>query len=402
MTPQPGTAGTDDDPLDSIETKELVVNGEVIDTLVGLAFDSANASDGVLRFDGSGSTNGITDGSAKVIVNGTVHDVAGGEWVDFSGTSHSLDSWEKVVNSQFDGTVTGTTSPVAPGNTLDVTVDVTNNGTDSDTQTVTLDIDNGVGQVDSQSVSLSGGGSTTKTLSWSVPSGQTEQDYQATVSSADDSASQTVTVGLGIQVVDNFEDSPTGPYSSGDSISTYYSGDTGSFTRSTATSATGSFSLERTSSGIISSQPGDGLPYYPQIGDRFEFYARDGFGASPRVRFGMDGNGSGYQIYVRADNNGRRRFWVERVDSGTRVQIAQASGLSFGRLAWVRIEVDWHDGSGSESNGTIVSRLYDSNDNLVHTHNVTDTTYLNDRGVGFSTGGNAARIVDGYRRLGGV
>jgi len=200
---QPGTAGTDDDPLDAIETKELVVNGEVINNLVGLAFDSANASDGVLRFDGTGSTNGITDGSAKVIVGGTVYDVAGGEWVDAQGTSHSLDSWEKIVNSQFDVTITSTTSPVAPGNTLDVTADVTNNGTDSDTQTVTLDINNGVGQVDSANVTLSGGGSTTQTLSWSVPSGQTEQDYQATVASADDSASQIVTVSN--QVLFDFE-----------------------------------------------------------------------------------------------------------------------------------------------------------------------------------------------------
>jgi len=98
------------------------------------------------------------------------------------------------VNSQFDVTITGTNGPVAPGNTLDVTVDVTNNGTDPDTQTVALDIDNGVGQVDSTSVTLSGGGSATITLSWAVPSAQTEQDYQATVSSPDDTASQTVTV----------------------------------------------------------------------------------------------------------------------------------------------------------------------------------------------------------------
>jgi len=193
MTPQPGTAGTDDDPLDSIETKELVVNGQTIDTLVGLAFDSANQTDGVLRFDGSGSTNGITDGSAKVIVNGTVYDVAGAEWVDLSGTKHTVDSWEKVVNSQFNVTITGTNGPVQPGNTLDVTADVSNAGTDQ-AQTVTLDIDNSVGQVDSTSVTLSGGGSTTQTLSWAVPSGQTEQDYTATVSSADDTASQTVTV----------------------------------------------------------------------------------------------------------------------------------------------------------------------------------------------------------------
>jgi len=211
MTPQPGTAGTDDDPLDSIATDQLVVNGEVINNLVGLAFDSASATDGVLRFDGTGSTSGITDGSAKVIVGGTVYDVAGGEWVDFSGTSHSLDSWEKVINSQFNVTITGVSPDlVKPGNTLDVTADVSNAGTDQDTQTVTLDIDNSVGQVDSTSVTLSGGGSTTQTLSWAVPSGQTEQDYQATVSSADDSASQTVTVSAYITDFDQtFPYSPT-------------------------------------------------------------------------------------------------------------------------------------------------------------------------------------------------
>jgi len=196
MTPQPGTAGTGDDPLAQLVTQELTVNGQTVTRLVGLAFDSADQTDGVLRFDGTGSTNGITDGSAKVIVNGTVHDVAGAEWVDLSGTRHTVDSWEKVINSQFNVTITGTNGPVQPGNTLDVTVDITNNGTGQDTQTVTLDINNSVGQVDSTSVTLAGGGSTTQTLSWSVPSGQTKQDYTATVASADDTASQTVAVGL--------------------------------------------------------------------------------------------------------------------------------------------------------------------------------------------------------------
>jgi len=82
MSPQPGTAGTGDDPLDQLVTQELTVNGQTVTRLVGLAFDSADQTDGVLRFDGTGSTNGITDGSAKVIVNGTVHDVAGAEWVE--------------------------------------------------------------------------------------------------------------------------------------------------------------------------------------------------------------------------------------------------------------------------------------------------------------------------------
>ncbi len=99
------------------------------------------------------------------------------------------------VNSQFNVSITGTSpSPVAPGETLTVDASLSNSGTDSDTQTLTLDVDNGVGQVDSSLEAAQGGASKTVSLSWAVSSGQAEQDYQATVSSADDSASQTVTV----------------------------------------------------------------------------------------------------------------------------------------------------------------------------------------------------------------
>jgi len=117
----------------------------------------------------------------------------------------TLDSLTFVEPAAFDVFVASTTSPVKPGNTLDVTADITNTGDESGTQSVTLDIDNSVGEVDSTSVTLSGGASTTQTLSWSVPSGQTEQDYQATVSSADDTASQTVTVGLPDGAVSRYE-----------------------------------------------------------------------------------------------------------------------------------------------------------------------------------------------------
>jgi len=96
--------------------------------------------------------------------------------------------------AQFDVTITSTTSPVAQTGTLDVTADVDNFGGTQETQTITLDVNNGVGQVDSVSVTLSAGSSTTQTLSWSVPSEQTAQDYTATVASEDDSASETVTV----------------------------------------------------------------------------------------------------------------------------------------------------------------------------------------------------------------
>jgi len=208
--PQPGTAGTDDDPLD-IETDvlELLNNATgvaTVENLIGVAADSTS-TDGTLVYPTANGAQGVpTD--LVVRIDGVDRPVTAIEYSDSTGTLRpvtewhlgplgafelTLDSLTFVQPATFDVTIASTTSPAAPGNTLDVTVDVTNTGDETGTQTVTLDI-GGVGQVDSQGVPLTGGQSSTTTLSWSVPSSQTEQDYQATVSSADDTASQTVTV----------------------------------------------------------------------------------------------------------------------------------------------------------------------------------------------------------------
>jgi len=396
MTPQPGTAGTDDDPLDAIETTELVVNGEVIDTLVGLAFDSANQTDGVLRFDGTGSTNGITDGSAKVIVNGTVHDVAGAEWVDQSGTKHTVDSWEKVVNSQFDVTITSVSpDPVAPGNTLDVTVDITNNGTDSDTQTVTLDIDNGVGQVDSASVTLSGGASVTKTLSWSVPSGQTEQDYQATVSSADDTASQTVTV-ISVTVVDDFEDN---------NLAEYSEPNTNMFSTTSTNAGEGTYALkvgQVSGSGqpqLLSKQT-DGLNYYPQKGDVVSGLGRPLVGSSASVNpsymvgcESVNAGVAGYAAFVDANSNVIR---IQRLDDdgsgGFIYNVLASDSVTITEDEWYDLELQWHDGSGPEPDNTLKLTVYEwdvsqqeRGAQVGSTISVQDSTYATNRAVGWWT-----------------
>jgi len=98
------------------------------------------------------------------------------------------------VNSNFQVAIADTNSPITPDNTLNLTANVTNSGTDADTQTVALDVDNSVGQVDSSLVALKPGTSQSVTLQWAVPSGQTIQDYQATVASVDDTSTQLVTV----------------------------------------------------------------------------------------------------------------------------------------------------------------------------------------------------------------
>jgi hypothetical protein len=269
----------------------------------------------------------------------------------------------------FDATITNITSPVKPGNTLDVTVDVTNNGTDSDTQTVTLSIDNGVGQVDSTSVTLSGGGSTTQTLSWSVPSGQTEQDYTATVASADDTASQTVTVNS-VTVVDDFEDGNLAEY-------TDQSEPAASATITNQAFA-GSHALELTAevvsgpdaenAGVFS---GSGLPNYPSAGDTFEFrfFVDDANGTPNDTVFGFFAGGFSSNNYeIRFDHiNGRLRF--EKRD-GSGFNPTTVANVAIPTQEWLRCEVDTTAGGG-----TITVTLDDSTGTQLATGSVTDSTF---------------------------
>jgi len=202
-----GTLGTDDRPT-VIETELIELLTTDARSLVGVA-EGATSTDGTVIYPSGSSPQGAPTDLA-VQIDGTSRPVTGMEYVDGTGTARPVTQWHLGPLGEFTLTLDSLTfvepatfdvaiasaGSAQPGGTLDVTADVTNTGDESGTQTVTLSIDNSVGQVDSASVTLSGGGSTTQTLSWAVPSGQTEQDYQATVASADDSASQTVTVGI--------------------------------------------------------------------------------------------------------------------------------------------------------------------------------------------------------------
>ncbi|WP_250864818.1 CARDB domain-containing protein [Halorientalis regularis] len=91
----------------------------------------------------------------------------------------------------FQASNVGSNSPVNETETLDVTATVQNTGDQDGTQTVTLDVAGA--QRDSQSVQLAGGASQTVTLSWATQSGDAG-DYTATVSSANDTGTTSVTV----------------------------------------------------------------------------------------------------------------------------------------------------------------------------------------------------------------
>lgn len=91
----------------------------------------------------------------------------------------------------FQVTIDSTNSPVDEGETLEVQVTIENTGDQSDTQTINLTIG---GQVrDSTDVTLGGGNSTTKTLTWQTQDGD-GGDYTAEVASENDSDTTDVTV----------------------------------------------------------------------------------------------------------------------------------------------------------------------------------------------------------------
>jgi len=93
--------------------------------------------------------------------------------------------------SNFAVTITGSSSPVQEGTNLSVDATINNVGSVADTQTVSLDIDGT--QVDSQSVTLASGASSSLTLVW-TGTANAAGSHTARVSSANDSESQTVSV----------------------------------------------------------------------------------------------------------------------------------------------------------------------------------------------------------------
>ncbi len=103
---------------------------------------------------------------------------------------------ESETPATFDVRDVSTNSPVTAGQDIDVTYTVKNTGEETATQDITLDA-NGT-NVDTQfNVQLSGGQSTTNTLSWTTTSADVGTSPTVTVASADDSVQKTVTVESG-------------------------------------------------------------------------------------------------------------------------------------------------------------------------------------------------------------
>jgi len=97
-------------------------------------------------------------------------------------------------------TITGTNSPIDSGNTLDVDVTVQNTGADEITQDIILTVD-GAQKDSNQGVTLSAGGQTSFTLSWSSDSSD-EGEFTVRVESDDSASTTTAKVGDAVSFFD--------------------------------------------------------------------------------------------------------------------------------------------------------------------------------------------------------
>ena len=215
-------------------------------------------------------------------------------------------------------------------------------------------------------------------------------------------------------VVDNFEDFPDGPYESGDSLSDFYSGDLGVFSRTTSdVPGDGDYALDEDGSGNVAiiSEEGDGLPRYPEKGEIFSVLMRNnGSNSVPYFGWATTGTENSSDGYGIKTVNDEIRFIKNDGDEpGDGERLVEDSTGDNMVDEWIHVEVEWHDGTGSESDGTMVYNVhfYDTENNEKGSHitsgSVTDTDY-DDKGIAFALRSqeDAGTAFDDYKVIGNV
>ena len=191
-------------------------------------------------------------------------------------------------------------------------------------------------------------------------------------------------------VVDNFEDAPEGVYEDGEDISDYYSGGTSDWSRTTTDAIEGELSLRSDADdrfALAVSEPENGLNRYPEAEDTVLFFIRDTNNINPNFMFNAEinaGDVSGYAAQLDTDNFIR----IERFDDGSPTTLDDAT-IDESSTDWFWGEVDIPPTEG-ESEGDIEFRIYQLDEenltrgDLIQTVSTNDSTYVGNRGVGFS------------------
>jgi hypothetical protein len=199
-------------------------------------------------------------------------------------------------------------------------------------------------------------------------------------------------------VIDNFETaagSPQGIYETGDTLSTYYNGATGAWSRTTSDVIQGSFAAEKTSASLsdhIFSTPGDGLNTYPNTGDTIGWLVRsqdtgsgNAIGPGPIVSASSGVNG---YLYALGDRNGEIIIW--KLGSGS-YETSVSTSATVASNTWF-----WAEGTVPSSSLDPSWQLYNLNQDLTRGSQIASITFSDGeyrgRGIGLS---NASSDVTG-------
>lgn len=198
------------------------------------------------------------------------------------------------------------------------------------------------------------------------------------------------------KIIDNFElknSNPGGPYESGDSITKYYRGYTSGFSRTASSPIEGDYSLQ-TSAGngfAIFSEPGDGLPSYPDSNDTINVLLYN-TGNLPVIFFSTtydsgNDNINGYSFRLWEDNN---EINLKKYNNSSASDIntnrteldVSSTSISTNNTYWIEI-------STPDTNGNMSGTLYEADSNLnrgsqLASVSATDTTHSH-RGIGFGS-----------------
>ncbi|PSQ45277.1 hypothetical protein BRD17_01870, partial [Halobacteriales archaeon SW_7_68_16] len=156
--------------------------------------------------------------------------------------------------------------------------------------------------------------------------------YTATVTVTDDdgtTGSDSVTVTVGSEAIDDFERGDITPYS----------GDTGSF-QATTTAVEGTYALrgDRNNDAVYSS-PGDGLTAYPDRGETIAYRVRIG---DPKSGGQFIFGGTDKDSYLLRHDNWANTFRVARVTDGSYTGL-DATSVDWQTDTWYRVVVEWGD-----------------------------------------------------------
>lgn len=210
-------------------------------------------------------------------------------------------------------------------------------------------------------------------------------------------------------VIDNFESDsgdPAGPYASGEDLSTYYRGYLSGFSRTSSSPIEGNYSLQ-TSAGngfAIFSEPGDGLPQYPQDNDTLDVLVYNS-GALPVIFFNVtyddaNDNINGYGCRYWANNQIDLKRYDNSTASDTNTNRSSLASKSISKLTDTAY---WLEISTADSNGNISATLYDVDSSLnrgsqIESVSATDTTH-DYRGIGFGTSLDGTGLIADRLRI---